>query len=162
MNDARTLRLLPHEIVFGGFLAATGAGLVFSRGALVRDVLLFFGLLAVGLALVVWCRRDATLGRWRVRLAFYPIAMNATYFALKTAGPAIHPQLQDAALQAADRALLGSNASVWMQRFLHPALTEFMSFCYVIFFPYLLFSWIVYLAQKDLRLMQKFWSELIL
>ena len=118
----------------------------------------FFGLLAAAVALVVGCPAESGLGRWRVRLAFYPVAMNVAYFALRTAGPALHPRLYDDALQTADRLLLGGSASVWLQRFTHPVLTEFLSFCYVIFFPYLLFTWVTYLGQKDLRLMQKFWS----
>jgi membrane-associated phospholipid phosphatase len=150
--------LLPHEFVFGGFLALLTAALTVVIGPFARDTLLFAALLVTAGALVWWCSTDASRARWCVRLAYYPVAMNAAYFALRTAVPALHPRLYDDALQSADRALLGGNASLWLQRFAHPALTEFMSFCYVIFFPYLLFSWITYLVQPDLRLAQKFWS----
>jgi hypothetical protein len=158
MRDSIASRLLPHEIVFGAFLAILAVALAFVVGPFARDTLIFAALLSVAAVLVRWCPAEASPARWRVRFAFYPIAMNGAYFALKTAVPALHPRLYDNALQAIDRALLGGNASVWLQQFAHPAITEFMSFCYVIFFPYLLVSWIHYLVRSDLRLARKFWS----
>lgn len=134
MSDAPSFRLLPHEWVFGAFLAATGLGLAFVAGPFARDTLVFSAIFAAAVALVVGCPAESGLGWWRVRLAFYPVAMNVAYFALRTAGPALNPRLYDDALQAADRFLLGGNVSVWLQRFTHPVLTEVLSFCYVIFF----------------------------
>ena len=43
MHDALSSRLLPHEWVFGGFLAATGLGLAFVAGPFARDTLVFLG-----------------------------------------------------------------------------------------------------------------------
>jgi membrane-associated phospholipid phosphatase len=158
MPDAKTGWLLPHEVAFGIFLSATWAALVWVTGPFSRDALWFGGLLAVAAALVVWCQRQESVTRWRVRLAYYPVVMNAAYFALKTVVPALHPQLQDATLRAADRWLLGGSASVWLGQWTQPALSEVLSFCYVVFFPYLIFSWVYYLARKPLVVAQRFWS----
>ncbi|MGD0498933.1 MAG: phosphatase PAP2 family protein [Bryobacteraceae bacterium] len=43
----------------------------------------------------------------------------------------------DDALLAFERAATGADASVWLQRFAHPALTEIMMFAYVIYVPML-------------------------
>jgi hypothetical protein len=87
MRDALSFRLLPHAWFFGAFLATTGLGHAFAGGPFTRDTLVFFALFAVAVALVVECPAESGLGRWRVRLAFYPVAMNVAYFALRTAGP---------------------------------------------------------------------------
>lgn len=158
MSAERKFHLLPHEFAFGCFFALTWAGLALTTGTWTRDALIFLVMLAAVLGAVVWCERNATAGRWRVRLALYPVLMNAAYFALKTVAPALHPQLADGTLQAIDRALLGGNASVWMQRWVHPGLTEFLSLCYLGFFPYLVFTWVYYLAKPDLGLAKKLWS----
>ena len=61
MHDALSSRLLPHEWVFGGFLAATGLGLAFVAGPFARDTVLFFGLLAAAVALVQLLDQDRRL-----------------------------------------------------------------------------------------------------
>ncbi len=50
----------------------------------------------------------------------------------------VTPEWQDAKLLAFDRWLTGVNPSLWLERFAHPALNEFMQFAYFTYFVYLL------------------------
>ena len=140
--------VLPHEIAFGAFLAATLVRLIPTLGFFSPVTLLYLGLLVVAAALIVWCRKIPSDLRWRVRFGFYPIAMNAAYFVLGTAIPAFHPGKEDAWLQHLDSTLIGGNASLWMQRLTHPLLTDFLSACYFLFFPGLLLCWLHYFRRE--------------
>ena len=46
----------------------------------------------------------------------------------------IHPHDYDAWLIAADRALFGGDPTVWLYQFANPVLTEYLQFCYFIFY----------------------------
>ena len=59
---------------------------------------------------------------------------------MKTAIPKIHPGRFDALLQHIDSLFIGTNLSLRLQPLVHPVFTELFSFCYILFFPYLLFS----------------------
>ena len=48
------------------------------------------------------------------------------------------PGWQDAKLMAFDHWLTGVNPSLWLERFAHPALNEFMQFAYFTYFVFLL------------------------
>jgi membrane-associated phospholipid phosphatase len=50
----------------------------------------------------------------------------------------VQPGWQDAKLIAFDHWLTGVNPSLWIERFAHPSLTEFMQFAYFTYFLYLL------------------------
>lgn len=152
-------RLLPHEAVFGVYLALTWARLIFSAGFFRAESLAFLGLLAADAALILWCSAEETDLRWRCRLLFHPIAMNAAYLLMRTAVPLFHPALEDALLQRVDAALFGGNLSVRLQPLIAPWLTEAMSFCYILFMPYLMFSMLWYFLG-DLRLCRKFYGGL--
>src|SRR5258706_5826032 len=101
------------------------AQLVVAAGFSDRDTLVFAALLAGNCSLGYFLPRggDRGLG-WRLRLLFYPVAMNLLYFLLGTAIPVIHSGHEDAALQAVDRALIGTNLSIPMQPWGKPVLTE--------------------------------------
>jgi len=148
-------RLLPHELFFGLFLMVTWMRLGCAVGFLSRDALLYFVLIVTN-AWAVWlCRPSATPMRWRLGLLFYPVAMNVVFFHMKTAIPRIHPERMDALLRRVDHIGIGTNLSLRLQPLVHPALTEFFSFCYILFFPYLLFSMIYYFCG-DVTLLKKF------
>ena len=140
--------VLPHEIAFGGFLAATLVRLIPALGFFSPVTLLYLSLLIAAVALIFWCRKNPGDLRWRVRFGFYPLAMNAAYFVLGTAIPAFHPGKEDVWLQHLDHTLIGGNASLWMQRFTHPLLTDFLSACYFLFFPGLLLGWLHYFRRE--------------
>ena len=50
----------------------------------------------------------------------------------------VQPGWQDAKLIAFDHWLTGVNPSLWLERFAHPALNEFMQFAYFSYFLFLL------------------------
>lgn len=159
MKPPSPWRLLPHEFFFGLFLLVTWMRLGCAAGFLRPDALLYFVLIAVNIGAIWFCRSNGTSMRWRLGLLFYPLAMNVVFVHMKTAIPKIHPQRMDAVLQHIDQLGIGTNLSLRLQPFIHPALTEFFSFCYILFFPYLLFSLIYYFCG-DVALLKKFVSGL--
>jgi hypothetical protein len=155
MKPPKIWPLLPHELFFGLFLAVTWARLaaagVFS---VFYAILIAINIVAIGFA------RSAPNPAWqRVGLLFYPLAMNAAFQHLRVDIPIIHPAHADAALQAIDWRLIGTNLSVRLQGMTRPVLTELFSFCYLLFFPYLLFTLIYYFAG-EVKLLAKFMNGL--
>lgn len=65
------------------------------------------------------------------------------------------PGWQDAQLMAFDRWLTGVNPSLWLERFAHPALNEFMQFAYFTYFVYLLILGGVLYYRRDWK---SYWS----
>lgn len=148
-------RPLPHEIFFGLFLVVTWLRLGTSVGFLSRSALFYLALILVNIAAVWFCRSNDSATRWRLGLLFYPIAMNIVFPQMKTAIPEIHPAKMDSVLQHIDSLGIGTNLSLRLQPFVHPALTEFFCLCYMLFFIYLLFSLIYYFCG-DVQLLKKF------
>lgn len=138
---------MPHEVFFGGFLLLHWLRLTLAVGPLDPDALLYLTLLVAGFAASAWCQRRETPLRWQVRLWFGPLAMNAVYFTMGSAIPKVSPERYDALLAGVDRLLFGATLSARMQVLATPLLTEVLSFCYLLFFPYLLLSWIYYAVR---------------
>jgi hypothetical protein len=155
MNLLRHWRPLPHEIFFGLFLIVTWIRLGFALGFLAADALLYFTLIVANILALWFCRSKESPARWRVGLMFYPIAMNILFMDMKTAIPKIHPGHMDSLLQRIDTTAIGTNLSLRLQSLVHPALTEIFSFCYLLFFIYLLFS-VIYYFCGDVALLKKF------
>jgi membrane-associated phospholipid phosphatase len=155
MKPPNPWRLMPHEFFFGLFLVVTWMRLGFAVGFLGPDALLYFVLIAVNVGAIWFCRSNGTSMRWRLGSLFYPLVMNVVFMHMKTAIPKIHPQRMDGVLQHFDQLGIGTNLSLRLQPLIHPALTEFFSFCYILFFPYLLFSLIYYFCG-DVALLKKF------
>ncbi len=86
-------------------------------------------------------------GRWIVqrlrpgplRISLHCVALLLLYSFLFGTSTSLQSSLvtepADELLIAADRAVFGSEASVWMQRFVTPLLTEWMMFAYVVYLP---------------------------
>jgi membrane-associated phospholipid phosphatase len=155
MRPPDSWRPLPHELFFGLFLVVTWMRLGFKTGFLGGDALLYLGLLATNAWSIWFCRSNGSARRWRLGLLFYPVAMNIVFMHMKTAIPKIHPVPMDALLQQIDNFCVGTNLSLRLQPLVDPALTEILSLCYILFFPYLLFSMIYYLCG-ELGLLKKF------
>lgn len=151
--------ILPHEWIFGAYLISMYGRLVPVTGFLSRDSLTYLALLVVNLVLIRRCLSHETGLNWRLRLLFHPVAMNVCYTVSRTAVPTIHPFLEDTFLQSMDHALIGTNLSLRLEPFVHPALTEFFSFCYILFFPNL-FVGMIYYFIGDLELLKKFFVGL--
>jgi membrane-associated phospholipid phosphatase len=152
-------RLLPHEIFFGAFLVVMWLRLLYAVGPLATDTLVFFVLIVVNGLLIAAAERRPTRARWMARLLFYAIAMNVVFQQLRTAIPAVHPGKADLALQEIDRHIVGGNLSLVLQPYTHPVVTEILSTCYILFFPYLLFS-LVWYYRGDETLLKKFCAGL--
>lgn len=155
MNAHKQGRPLAHEIFFGGFLLVTWIRLSVKLGFLSGDALFYF-VLIVANGWAIWFYRTTDSGKGeRLALLFYPIAMNLVFMNMKTAIPKLHPGSFDEFLQHIDRMGIGTNLSVRLEPVVHPALTEFFSICYMLFFIYLLFS-LVYYFCGELQLLKKF------
>src|SRR2546425_6761544 len=79
-------------------------------------------------------------------------------FCFEELGELVHlvtPTWQDAKLIAFDQWLTGVNPSLWLERFAHPALNEFMQFAYLTYFVYLLIIGGLLYYQGDWK---SYWS----
>ena len=73
-------------------------------------------------------------------------------FCFEEMGKLVHlanPGWEDARLIAFDHWLTGVNPSLWLERFAHPALNEFMQFAYFTYFLYLLILGAILYCQRD-------------
>jgi membrane-associated phospholipid phosphatase len=127
-----------HEFFFGGYLLITFLRLVLTQGMFGMDALIYGIGLVCAWALRWYDQQANTAASLRWRLLFYPVAMCVYFQQMRTAIPAIAPEKYDAVLRSVDSALIGDTPSVLWQNLASPSLTELMSFCYLLFFPYLL------------------------
>ncbi len=146
---------LPHEWVFGTFLVVTCLRFAFVLGPLSSECLLYLALIAAELLLIRWCRAKPTDLRWRLRLLFHPLALNVIFAHMKAAIPKIAPERVDLQLQRIDAALVGGNLSLRLEGLVRPWITEALSFCYLLFFPYLAFS-LVWYFRGELKTLRAF------
>ncbi|HEV7401891.1 MAG TPA: phosphatase PAP2 family protein [Chthoniobacteraceae bacterium] len=144
MNGLRKPRLLPHEWFFGAFLFVTWLRLVAAVGPLDPDAVLYLALVLVNAGLLAWCEVRETRARWLVRLWQYPVLMNVVFMTMGSTALKVASHRRDAVLQQMDAMLVGTTPSLRAQTMVAPWLTETLSFCYLLFFPYLLISWIYY------------------
>lgn len=147
--------LLPHEWVFGCFMALTWGRFAWKLGPFSPEALLYCALLILNGALIQRCEVSPSPLHWNLRLLFHPLAMNLLFSHMKGAIPKLMPLPMDGALQRIDSALVGSHFHQHLERLSAPFLTECLSFCYLLFFPYLLFS-LVWYFRKDLKTRKAF------
>ncbi len=152
-------RLLVHEAVFGTFLLVMWLRLVHAQGLLASASLAYLATIVVNVALIGWTHREPTMLRWRLRLAFYAVAMNLLFQHMRVAIPQVHPGRLDTELLAIDRWLLGETPALALEPWVRPWLTDVMSFCYFLFLPYLGIS-LLYYFVAPLALAQRFWAGL--
>src|SRR5713101_2589182 len=69
----------------------------------------------------------------------------------------VTPGWQDAKLIAFDQWLTGVNPSLWLERFAHPALNEFMQFAYFTYFLYLLILGGILYCRRD---WESYWAAM--
>jgi hypothetical protein len=140
--------LLPHEWIFGGYMLITWLRLLRAEGFLGGDSLMFLGSLLTAAALAVWGQGRDTAAAWRLRLLFYPLAMNILFQQMRSAIPAMQPARFDGQLLVLDRLVLPDTPSFLLDPLVTPIATDIFSFFYLLFFPYLLFSLIYYFAGE--------------
>lgn len=100
---------------------------------------LFLAVFNIALVLfILFAARNAGEGGgrvWAVLHLFYPAAMiTVTYKQIYVLVPAVRPGIYDNVLIAVDRFLFGEDPTVFLFRFAHPVLTEFLQIAYVSFY----------------------------
>jgi PAP2 superfamily protein len=133
----KAAEVLPHEWVFGTFLLTTGVRL-FVNGAGRGLSFVFFGCLAVSVALVFWTERNPAPWRWRVRLFSCFVVMGASFYAMRAGVPLLGSPRADNLLLQWDRDLLGETPAVVLEAWLYPWLEDLAMAGYLFFFYYLL------------------------
>lgn len=154
LRFSRVAPLLAHEWFFGAFLLMQWVRLLWAVGPLDRDAEIYLALILANVALIAWCESDPTPHRWHLRLWFYPVAMNVIFFTMSSAVPKVAPQPWDATLRSVDEFLFRRLLSVRAQAFASRPLTEVLSLCYLLFFPYLVIGWLDY-ARRGLELFRR-------
>jgi membrane-associated phospholipid phosphatase len=144
VNWLRKFRPLPHEWFFGAFLLVTWVRLTAVAGPFDPNALLYLALMLISAALIVWCAARETRLRWFARLWYYPILINVVFMNMGSTALKLVPHRRDALLQQIDAVLTGVTPSLRTQALVTPWLTETLSFCYLLFFPYLFISWAFY------------------
>lgn len=147
--------LLAHEWLFGGYMLAMALALGFASGPLDPLTLSYLAGVLVALAMLGLNSRLPGNATWRMRLLFYPLAMNVYFQLMRSAVPAVHPAKLDDVLHQIDRMLLPDTPALLLQPLVTPWATELFSACYILFFPYLTFSLIAY-AIGDLTRLRAF------
>ncbi len=158
--DSRAFRLLRHEMLFQAFLVITWLRLVWSSGFRNLAAMAYLGGVLLAAALIVlsaWTKGQ--LG-WRLRLFYYPLAMNAAYMHMAPVVEKIHRgPLYDALLRSIDTRLIGENLSLRLESVSRALFTEPLSFCYMLFVPYLTLSMLGYFCGP-LPLLKRFYLGL--
>jgi membrane-associated phospholipid phosphatase len=140
------------EWVALGYLAASSALIAVFAENLAHPVKLFSVQALVAALILALCRSEArvteqakrlgqsaTSNFWRFWRHWYPHLF--FLFCFEELGKLVHlvtPAWQDAKLIAFDEWLTGVNPSLWLERFTHPVLNEFMQFAYFTYFVFLL------------------------
>ena len=136
MIGGKPFPLRPYELIFGGFLLLMAGRLE------APHALLFVGLLGLT-AVVIFAAPD------RLRLLYYPVALQAGYFLLGPSMKVLGVAKADDLLQAVDHRLIGGNLCIALEPFTHPVLTDVMSACYLLFFPYLILSHLDFFRRDE-------------
>jgi hypothetical protein len=144
MNWFRATKLLPHEWFFGAFLLVTWLRLIVAVGPLDSDALLYLGLILINAAVITRCELRETRARWFARLWYYPVVMNVAFMTMGSTAMKVVSRRQDAVLQRIDATFVGVTPSLSAQVLVRPWLTETLSLCYLLFFPYLFISIVFY------------------
>ena len=140
---------MAHEYLFGSYLLITLLRLLLSPTRPTADCWAFAALICGIAAAIAWhARGPDSLLRLRIRLLVFFAAMNIAFMQMQTAVPAISPHKVDALLRHIDIALIGETPSILMQAWVSPWLTELMSACYQLFFPYLTLAVLAYSVRE--------------
>jgi hypothetical protein len=158
--DSKAFRLLPHEVLFQAFLIITWLRLVCSSGFTNPAALAYLGGLLLAAALIVFSAWTKGQLGWRLRLLYYPIVMNVAYMRMEAVVEKIHRgPLYDALLRSVDTRLISENLSLRLESVSRPLFTEPLSFCYMLYIPYLTLSILWYFCGS-LPLLKRFYLGL--
>ena len=139
-----------HTVTFGGYLLLMTVALIVVGS---ESYALLYGVMFTTLAILTRNTfRTPTSRNVTLAAAFYPIAINIAFPAMKGAVPAIRTMRFDHALFGIDQYLVGGNLSIQLERWVTPSLTDLMSLCYIFFMPLLFGNLLRYFIWKQDRL----------
>lgn len=132
--------VLPHESAFFALYALVAIWLLASPvGVVWGELAIWLGLAITSAALIRLTRSNASWA-WRTRLGGYVLLMNAAYFRLGAVFTATGGVRHDSALQHIDTVLFGQPLPLYFDGASHLLLSELLSVCYFLLFPYILIS----------------------
>ena len=135
-------------MIFGGFLLVTAARLLAAGGAASPwpdFVVMAVSIVAMAKTATRW--PSATMAR--LRLALFPVLVNVVYWQLGPVVNELGSHNWDAALLRADRMFLTDTPAVLLGAWTPPLLTDFLSGCYLLFFPGVLAAFLVALLRPE-------------
>jgi hypothetical protein len=150
-NSKRPIQI--HEYAWGAFLCLGAVEVVrtFIKGTTPAVALLWLPLLA-GLVASAWATRQPGVLVRRIGYAYFPLAMNAAYFAMGPIVRAATDWRADDLLQNMDDYLVGSNLSLKLQPYISSATCDAFSVGYMWFLVLLPLFYAGYLIKgKDLE-----------
>lgn len=160
--------LASHDWILIVYLAALILALVFGRGqgrapcierVSVDLAVLLLVLTVVRLPLLPWGSRASSI---LYRSTLLGVLM-ASFFQLRDILPAVSPWADDARIYAFDLRVFGFEPSVWLDRFVTPATTEWFAFFYFLYFLILTVHILPALfALQDLRVLGQFGVGILL
>jgi membrane-associated phospholipid phosphatase len=148
------VRIRPTEAINFAALAVLTALALLLRNRLEHPGTMFlgYGVLAVGLCFMVWVARriDRLPAPAAFFVDFYPAAFLPILFnTLEPLIQALRGGARDDLLIAADRAMFGVDVTVWMQRLVHPVLSDlFYSFYATYYFIALTLGLVLWLHDR--------------
>lgn len=148
MKTPWPLPFRPHEWIFGGFLLVT-AGRLLAAGGSGGLCLAFAGMAVAVVVMVMIATRWPSATMSRVRLALFPVLVNVVYWQLGPVVAQLGAPHWDAALLRADRAFLTDTPAVLLGAWTPPPLTDFLSGCYLLFFPAVLAAFLVAILRPE-------------
>jgi membrane-associated phospholipid phosphatase len=133
------VRVRPLEVLNLATLAVLSALTLWLDGRVpdAGGILLRYAVMAAGLLVIAAAtRREERLpAAARILVNFYPIAsIPILYESLGPLIPAARPIARDDLLIAADRAVFGTDATVWLQRLIRPAVTDVFFLAYLTYY----------------------------
>ena len=138
---------LPHEIAWAILILVVLGSLVTASRVAPVEALVWVAITALTVAPILVNRARPGVASWRARLFVFLLTMNAAYFRMAAVVAATGRGSHDAPLQALDRRLFGDVLPRLTDRFAHPLLTELLSACYFLLFPYILASCLRWAAR---------------
>ena len=132
---------LPHETVFVALYGLVATRLLLSPiGIVWTELVIWLSFAACSVGLLLLTRWRNTVWAWRVRLGGYVVLMNAVYFRMGAVFSATGGVRRDAALQRLDALLFGRPLPLYFDGAPHATMSELLSICYFLLFPYILLS----------------------
>jgi len=127
--------LFLHEWAFGGLLVYLAVRGTVQLGPADPAAWIPALLLCGDAALIRWDFQQDSVASGRCRLLFHAIAMNIVYWRLGQDVPRLHEATADSWLLGIDRRWLGETPALGLAPLVHPACTEILSGCYLLFYP---------------------------